>query len=77
MSQSLAALERQRSAVLSEIIDLGDFRSGSISAISGRCGKPDCRCHQPAHLFTGIAGNGDQHLEHTTASRPLRNRAPS
>ena len=47
MSQSLAALERQRSAVLSEIIDLGDFRSGSISAISGRCGKPDCRCHQP------------------------------
>ena len=27
------------------------------------------------NLFTGIAGNGDQHLEHTTASRPLRNRA--
>ena len=52
MSESLAALERQRSAVLSEIIDLGDFRSGSISAISGRCGKPDCRCRQlgqPAH----------------------------
>jgi hypothetical protein len=26
---------------------LGDFRSGSISAISGRCGKLNCRCHQP------------------------------
>ncbi len=53
MSQSLAALERQRSAVLSEIIDLGDFRSGSISAISGRCGKPDCRCHQPGQPAHG------------------------
>ena len=52
MSQSLAALERQRSAVLSEIIDLGDFRSGSISAISG-CGKPDCRCHQPGQPAHG------------------------
>jgi hypothetical protein len=32
---------------VSGIADLGDFRSGSISAISGRCGKPECRCHQP------------------------------
>lgn len=47
MSQSLPALERQREAVLSEILQLGDFRSGSISAVSGRCGKPGCRCHQP------------------------------
>ena len=34
-------------ATLSHIVDLGDFRSGSITAISGRCGKPECRCHQP------------------------------
>jgi hypothetical protein len=47
LSESLAALEQQRSAILSRIIDLGDFRSGSITAISGRCGKPECRCHQP------------------------------
>ena len=47
MSQSLVALEQQRSAILSRIVDLGDFRSGSITAISGRCGKPECRCHQP------------------------------
>ena len=52
MPQSLSALQRQRTAILSGILDLGDFRSGSISAISGRCGKPNCRCHkpgQPAH----------------------------
>jgi hypothetical protein len=30
-----------------QILELGDFRSGSIGAISGRCGKPNCRCHQP------------------------------
>ncbi len=47
MSQSLAILERQRSAILTQILELGDFRSGSITAISGRCGKPNCRCRQP------------------------------
>jgi hypothetical protein len=47
LSESLNALEQQRSAILSSIVDLGDFRSGSITAISGRCGKPECRCHQP------------------------------
>jgi hypothetical protein len=47
LSESLNALEQQRSAILSRIVDLGDFRSGSITAIIGRCGKPECRCHQP------------------------------
>ncbi len=47
MSESLVTLEQQRSAILSRIVDLGDFRSGSITAISGRCGKAECRCHQP------------------------------
>jgi hypothetical protein len=30
-----------------QIRELGDFRSGSITAMSGRCGKPNCRCHRP------------------------------
>ncbi len=47
MLESLAALEQKRSAILSQILDLGDFRSGSVTAISGRCGKPSCRCHRP------------------------------
>ena len=47
MPDSLASLEQQRAAILAQILDLGDFRSGSISAISGRCGKPNCHCHQP------------------------------
>ncbi len=52
MSDSLADLEQQRTAVLAQIVEVGDFRSGSITAISGRCGRPNCRCHlpnQPGH----------------------------
>ena len=52
MPDSLAALEQQRSSILMQILELGDFRSGSITAISGRCGKPNCHCHlpnQPGH----------------------------
>ena len=47
MPESLAALEQQRSSLLTRILELGDFRSGSITAINGRCGKPNCHCHQP------------------------------
>lgn len=47
MPDPLASLEQHRSAILAQILHLGDFRSGSITATSGRCGKPQCRCHRP------------------------------
>jgi hypothetical protein len=47
LPEFLAALEQQRSSILTQILELGDFRSGSITAINGRCGKPTCHCHQP------------------------------
>lgn len=47
MPDSINALEQRRSDILSRILQLGDFRSGSITAIKGRCGKSNCRCHQP------------------------------
>lgn len=47
MPDSLSALEQQRSDILERMLQLGDFRSGSITAIQGRCGKPNCRCHRP------------------------------
>jgi hypothetical protein len=46
---SLKALEQQRSAILMQILELGDLRSGSITAINGRCGKPTCHCHRSGH----------------------------
>jgi hypothetical protein len=47
MEESLAELEQQRSAILQQMLALPDFRSGSITATQGTCGKPSCRCHQP------------------------------
>jgi hypothetical protein len=47
LPESLASLEQQRSSILTQILELGDLRSGSITAINGRCGKPNCHCHQP------------------------------
>jgi hypothetical protein len=44
---TLIDLEQRRGSILSQIFQLGDFRSGSITTISGRCGKPNCHCHQP------------------------------
>ena len=49
MPDSLAGLEQQRSGILTQILKLGDFRSGSITAIQGQCGKPSCHCHRPNH----------------------------
>jgi len=47
LPDSLAGLVQQRSGILTQILALGDFRSGSITVINGRCGKPNCHCHQP------------------------------
>ena len=53
MPESLATLEQQRTAIASEILQRGDFRRGSITAIRGRCGKPNCHCHQPGQPAHG------------------------
>ena len=47
MPQSLFDLEQQRELLAQRIAQLGDLRPGSVTSTSGRCGKPDCRCHQP------------------------------
>ena len=47
MPHSLPALENQKQAVLRQFSQLGDLRPGSITATTGRCGNPNCHCHQP------------------------------
>jgi len=47
MPESLADLEQQRRAIFQRMMELPDFRSGSITATYGTCGKSNCRCHQP------------------------------
>ena len=53
MPDVLPDLESRRSEILKQLARLGDFRSGSISNTSGRCGKPNCRCHQPGQPVHG------------------------
>jgi hypothetical protein len=47
MPKSLESLEQQRANIVEQIVQLDDLRCGSITATTGRCGKPNCRCHQP------------------------------
>jgi hypothetical protein len=47
MAQTQPALEDRRTNLLRELSQLGDFRPGSITTTSGRCGNPGCHCHQP------------------------------
>ena len=52
MSDSLPQLEAQRSDLFRELAALGDFRRGSITATSGKCGKIACHCSKrddPGH----------------------------
>ena len=49
MPDSLPALEQQRASLLRQISELGDFRPGSITTTTGRCGNPRCHCHQTNH----------------------------
>jgi hypothetical protein len=47
MSDTIADLERQKAEILRQICALGDFRTGSITSVRGRCGKPTCHCYRP------------------------------
>jgi len=53
MSGPELQLEKQRSELLKRMGAVGDFRRGSITATSGKCGKPTCHCAKP-----GSAGHG-------------------
>ena len=47
MAVSLPEMETRRAEVQSQLALLGDMRAGSISGTGGRCGNPNCHCHNP------------------------------
>lgn len=47
MNDPLASLIDNRSKLLQQISDLGDFQPGSLASATRRCGKPRCHCAQP------------------------------
>ena len=44
MPDPMPQLEAQRTNLFRQLAALGDFRRGSITATSGKCGKPTCHC---------------------------------
>src|SRR3990170_1971140 len=70
MGPSLAELETRRAELYAELAATGDFRRGSLSTNYRRCGKPNCRCADPAHR-----GHGPRHLwTRSVAGGPARGR---
>ena len=56
MPDSLVDMEDRRAAIQSQMIQLGDLRSGSITETGGRCGNANCHCHR-----AGDSGHGPYH----------------
>ena len=59
MSDSLSDLEARRTELFRQLANMGDFRRGSITSTSGKCGKPSCHCakrddlgHEPNYRLT-------------------------
>jgi len=47
MPDPLSVAIDERSALLRQVSELGDFQPGSISSPTRRCGKPGCHCAKP------------------------------
>src|SRR6266702_2952297 len=47
MPDPLSAMIDQRTALLRQVSELGDFQPGSISSPTRKCGKPSCHCAKP------------------------------
>jgi hypothetical protein len=47
MTDPLSTLIDDRSTLLRQISELGDFQPGSITSAIRRCGKPGCHCAKP------------------------------
>ena len=75
MTQSLPDLEQRREVIAQRIAQLGDLRPGSITTTSGRCGKPECRCHQPGQPGHGPNFRLTYKIDGKTVSEALSTRA--
>src|SRR2546423_7591647 len=47
MPDPLSAYVDDRSTLLQQISELGDFQPGSVTSASRRCGSPSCHCAKP------------------------------
>jgi uncharacterized protein DUF6788 len=67
----LPALIDERSALLRQVAELGDFQPGSISSPTLKCGKPSCHCAKPKDQGHGPYYQLTQKIEGKTVTQSL------
>ena len=71
MTDPLVALVDDRSTLLRQISELGDFQPGSITSAFRRCGKPGCHCAKPGDPGHGPHFQLTQKIGGKTATQNL------
>ena len=75
MPDPLSPLVDDRSAILRQISELGDFQPGSIANASRPCGKPGCHCAKPNDPGHGPHAQLTQKVEGKTVTQNLPSQA--
>jgi len=68
MPNTIEALESERDKLRRQLMEVGDFRPGTVYPRYRKCGKKNCACAQPNH-----PGHGPQYLR--TTAKSGKNRA--
>lgn len=68
MSKSIEDLEFLRDRLRDQLLEIGDFRPGTVYPRFRKCGKENCACAKPGH-----PGHGPQYLR--TTAKGGKNRA--
>jgi len=71
MTDTLSPLIADRSELLGQISELGDFQPGSITNATRRCGKQSCHCAKPNHPGHGPHFQLTQKINGKTATQNL------
>ena len=71
MPDPLTALVDDRSTLLRQIAELGDFQPGSITSATRRCGSPACHCAKPNDPGHGPHFQLTQKVEGKTVTQNL------
>jgi hypothetical protein len=71
MSDPLSTLIEDRSTLLRQICELGDFQPGSITSAVRRCGRPGCHCAKPKDPRHGPHFQLTQKIEGKTVTQNL------
>ena len=71
LTDPLPALVDDRSTLLRQIAELGDFQPGSITSATRRCGSPACHCAKPNDLGHGPHFQLTQKVDGKTVTQNL------